>query len=317
MKTLWIKVWLGACTLALVVPLATAAEQPAEGNVAGTGSVEIKHLPEVMRVHVEVIARGKDLKDALAKLKDRKEAARASLTALGASKEAIEFSAATVTSDKTDQQMQMERMLRERVSRGKKPAAKDQPAPPAVVSSMLKVDVPLKATSVEEVLVKSQALRDKIKAADLSGIKDMEKLSPKEEELAEEMEDMGNRFGYQEGPKRGEPYFTFVARITEEERAKALAEAFQKAKKDAGRLARAAGMDLGPLVQISKNPAAVNFDVEDSYPGRYRSPYYARYGRTPAGSDEDWPGEALGTEAGMVSLRISISTYFGLKAPSK
>jgi hypothetical protein len=319
MKTVWIKVWLGACTLALVVPLATAADQAAEASVSGSGSVEIKRLPEVLRVHVEVIARGKDLKDALAKLKDRKEAARASLMSLGASKDAIQFSSAMVTSDKTDQQVQMERMMRERVSRGKKPAAKDQPPPPAVVASMLTVDVPLKATSVEDVLVKSQALRDKIKAADLSGLKDMEKLSPKEEELIEEMEDLGNR--YQEGgPKRGEPSFLFVARITEEERAKALAEAFQKAKKDAGRLARAAGMELGPLVQLSKNtPVGVNFDLEDSYPGRYRSSYspYGRYGRSLGGSEEDWPGEALGSEPGMVSLRLSVSTNFGLKVPAK
>ena len=45
--------------------------QPQEGTVTGVGSAEIKRPAEVLRVQVELVVKGKDLKEAIAKLKER------------------------------------------------------------------------------------------------------------------------------------------------------------------------------------------------------------------------------------------------------
>jgi hypothetical protein len=50
------------------------------------------------------------------------------------------------------------------------------------------------------------------------------------------------------------PRFFFVSRLSEEQRDKALAEAFERARETAERLARAAGRKLGELKHLSESP---------------------------------------------------------------
>src|SRR5262249_45744300 len=89
----------------------TPPGQTTARSATGQGAVESQKRAESMRVSVEVVIKGKDLKDALAKLKARKEALEKQLVSLGAAKETIEFSEASVTSTKTDRQRQMERSM--------------------------------------------------------------------------------------------------------------------------------------------------------------------------------------------------------------
>jgi hypothetical protein len=88
-------------------------------------------------------------------------------------------------------------------------------------------------------------LMDKIKAAGI-GKQDMKKLSPEEQEVAEEAAGM-------KPPGAGDPVMLFVCKITDAERAAALAEAYQKSKQDAAELAKAAGAELGALRHVDKS----------------------------------------------------------------
>jgi uncharacterized protein YggE len=296
---------------ALFLVLFISGRAAGQGTVAGSGSVEIKRPPEALRVQVDLLARGKDVKEALAKLKERREAAVAQLTGLGVPKAAVVIGEPTLSSDKTQRQQQIERMMQMR--RGGKPA-RPKAEQPVFVSAPLKADLPLKAVGPEELLVAAHALQEKIKAADLGGLKDVEKpTSPQEEELAEEM---GPEFGGDEGPKRGEPVFSFVAAVPDAERAKALADAFQKAKRDATRLARAAGAELGPVRTLSENQQTGGLE-EDPLAGPRRFYDMAMVGRPPVPPADDERGEAVGGQPGKVVLRVSVSVQFELKSPAK
>jgi hypothetical protein len=209
----------------------------------------------------------------------------------------------------------MEQMLAQRLrASGKKVPAKPKQQP-AVVSTTLKVDFPINAATAEEYLIATHQLQEKIKAADLGGLKELAKLSPQEEELAEELEGMQQEFGGNE-PKRGEPLFLFVCKISDAERAKALAEAFQKARTEGARLAKAAGVELGAL-QTLANQTQPGDGLED--PNTLARRYYAMMQQGRQGqivNSDDTTGEAVGTQPGKVTLRITVSASFRLKAPA-
>jgi hypothetical protein len=266
-----------------------------------------------LRVQVEVLAKGKDLKEALARLKERREAARARLTALGAAGDAVTFGEPSLGPEKTEQQRQFEAMMAQRMriqGGGAKPAAKAKSPPPVTVSVTVRVDLPLKAADLEELLLRSQELQEKVKAADLGGLKEFEKLSPQEEELAEEAQ-AGNYGQGQNEPKRGEPVFAFVSRVPEGEYTRALAEAFQKAQRAARELARAARMDLAELRHLESQAAGSGDEPGQGY-GAY-------YGRAPQarlsslGGSDPQVREAIGTQPGTVTYRIAVTASFALK----
>jgi uncharacterized protein YggE len=289
-----------------------AGQAPQGGTVNGTGSVELKRSPDTLRIQVEVLAKGKDLKEALAKLKERREAALAQLTALGVAATAVEFGEPAITSEKTDRQLQMERMVKQRM-RGApgKDKGKAKETPPVVVSTSLKAELPLKAATTEELLVSFQALQDKIKAADLGGLKELAKMSPQEEEIAEENQAMMMGMGGEEEVKRGEPMFFFVCKISDADRDKALADAFQKAKKEAGRLAQAAGAGLGALHHLD-HQSQPSGGVED-YGFDPSQRYYRMRAMGLPQTNPDSGLEATGMQPGKVSVRIAVTATFTLK----
>jgi uncharacterized protein YggE len=292
------------------------AQPPSEGAVTGQGIVELKRQPDTLRFQIEILARGKDLKEALSKLKERREAARQQVLSLGAVKESIEFGEPSAGSGKSDRQREMERMVGEKLGRRvDKKGAKPKAAPSVVVSAWLKADLSLKAETTEDLLVLFDGIQEKIKAADLGGMKEFQKMSPEDEELAEENLG-GPRYSRGEDePRRGEPTFMFVRKISEADRDKALAEAFGKAKKEAARLARAAEAELGALQQLGGQN--MSRDMED-FPGMY-DPYYSRrmlrQMRDAFGSDgEQQTSEAIGAQPGKVVYRVMVSASFTLKA---
>lgn len=302
--------------LALIVGLQAqgAAQAPADdkGTVTGQGTVELKRQPEILRVQVEVLAKSKDLKEALAKLKDRRQAVHKQLEKLGVAKDTVVFSEPVLTPEKTDRQRQMEMMIQQRLNRsGKKKDTKAKEPEAVVISATLKAEFPLNAKTPEDVLLIAQDLQDKIKAADLAGLKELKQLSPQEEELAEEA---GNLGGFREDgePQRGEPQFLFVSKISEEEYNKALAEAYQKAKREAGRLAKAAGTELGALHHLDNTSQTAN--ENDDSPAMYNRTTFYRGRYTPS-STEDQPREAIGFQSGKATFRVTISASFVLKKP--
>src|SRR5260370_22601616 len=113
-----------------------------DGTVTGIGVVELKKQPNVLRVQIELLAKGKDLKEALARLKDRREAVKVRLAALNAVPESIAFGDPSLGPDRTQQQKQFEAMGAQQMrAKGGKPAPKTKEAPPAVVATVLRFDV--------------------------------------------------------------------------------------------------------------------------------------------------------------------------------
>ncbi len=97
----------------------------------------------------------------------------------------------------------------------------------------------------------AQRIQEKIKAADLAGSKETAKLSAEEEEFEEEANQMAHRYGGEEPQQPGQPQFVFVATLSPQEGEKAMSEAVAKAKQQAAELAKAAGVQLGPLLGLS------------------------------------------------------------------
>ena len=62
MKRPLLTIGVGVLTLTACWPVFAEPQPAASGIVAGTGTVEIKRRPEFLRVQVELLARGKDLK---------------------------------------------------------------------------------------------------------------------------------------------------------------------------------------------------------------------------------------------------------------
>jgi hypothetical protein len=89
-------------------------------------------------------------------------------------------------------------------ARGKK-VPKELLTPQTVtVSSALTAQWPLGTESHEKLLLLSQRIQEKIKAADLSGSKEAEKVSPEEEEFEEEASQMTSQFGEPSAEKSDE-----------------------------------------------------------------------------------------------------------------
>src|SRR5208282_3769298 len=98
----------------LLLPTAVHA-QTETATVTGHGTVELERAPESLRVQVDVLAKGKDVKEALARLKERRESAQVHLEGLGAPAPSFMFTRAVIGDEKTERQKQMEMMMGGRV----------------------------------------------------------------------------------------------------------------------------------------------------------------------------------------------------------
>jgi hypothetical protein len=296
--------------LAVTFAVGSSATALAEtATVSGVGVVEVKRSPEYLRVQFDVMARGKNLADAMDKLKARQEVVTAELIKLGAGKDVIVMGEKDVLDEAADRQNQLGRMMAARnKALGKNPKPKTES--PTVVFVALKVDFRLPANDADALMVAAKTLQEKIKAAELGGLKSDGKSTPEEEELAEESIGPGNRFSDEQ--PRGTPTFVFVAKLTEADRKKAMADAFAKAKQSARRLAESAGAELGELYRlVDQSQSGQEFDDFMSIQRRYG------YGRYEYGGGSMLSGdEMIGMSAGKVSVKIGITADFKL-APAK
>jgi len=306
-----------AALVGLTWSQAATAQLTAENSISASGSASIKKPPQLLRLHMELGAKAGSLKEALTKLGTLRAAAKKQLEELGAASASIEVGDAKVLPGKTDQRRQMAMMVRQRMKAGGKAASQPAQKELVTVSLSLTAEWPLKEGSAEDRLLFVQELQDKIKAADLGGQKEAQQLSAEEQELAEEEEaQMSSYMSEDEGPKFGEPAFLYVAKLTEEERAKGLADAFGKAKAEAGRLAAAAGVPLGTLCQlVSSNLYGRSSSYGDEWSDfDYSSnrAYYRLMQRSAARSADN-PDEAIGVNPGSVSVRLAVQASFSIK----
>ena len=242
------------------------AQGAAPGIVAG-GTATMQQKPTQLRLYMQLVAKGKTLNEALAKLKERREVATAQLETLKADKTSIVFGAPTVQNAQSPRKRQIEAMVMAQMrSRGKKMPKGLQVPHTVTVAATLTAQWPLVGESPEQMLVMAQGIQDKIKAADLAGDKESEALSAEEEEFAEEANQMANQFGEERQTKDAQ--FVYVATLPEKERQKALAQAFTKAVQHADETAKAAGLSRGKMVGLSSACAGQN-DVGQNNFGVY------------------------------------------------
>src|SRR5262245_16361997 len=302
MRSTSIAVLVSGCVIAAI-----PAAEPPPATVSGTGTVEIKRPAEILRVQFDVMAKGKDLTDAIEKLKARRQFVVSELAKLGANKDSVVFGDNEVLDEASNRNDQLARMMAMRnKALGKTPKGKTEA--PTVLFVPLKVDFPLPAKP-DELLAMTRNLQDKIKTAELGGMKADAKSTPEEEELIEEAVGMPGRGMGDEQP-RGTPTFLYVFKITEADRKKALADAFTQAKQDARRLAQAAGMDLGELYKLIDQSQA-GADPEEIM--SMTTPRGFAYGRYGGGLGGLLVGdEAIGMSPGKTAVKVGVMAQFRL-----
>ena len=297
-----------AIALAVCGPaLAAPPEAPDAATVSGQGMVTIDRPAQILRMQIELSAKHKEAADALTKLKTLKEAATAKLAELGVTKESVKFAEPALGSLGVSDESQMQRMVYARM-REKKLDEKALKAMPISVTVRLTAEWPLQGNTPEERLLFTHQLQEKIKAAELGGGKDTEAQSPEEQELAEEMVDMPS-YGQQSKP--GEPSFVFVTKISDEDQAKALADAFGKARTHAERLAKAAGQSLGKLRTLAGSTGPGESENQEYQYMRYMATMMAQgFGGVRGESTE-----AVGPQPGKVQYHVMVSASFDITGP--
>jgi uncharacterized protein YggE len=321
----WQRVLAAAAVMAAWSPWAAQAQighyndflaQQAAGrpSVAASGTSTVRQKPTRLRMYVQLLAKGKNLEEALAKMKDRREAARTQLEVLKADKKSIVFGGPAPSAVQSAQKRQMEALIMQQMqARGKKVPAGLQVPQTVSLAETLTAEWPLEAETHEQLLLAAHAIQERIKAADLAGSKEAEKLSPEEEELAEEAAKMAAQSYGEEAPTPGQAYFMYVAVLSKENREKAQAEAFAKAKTQAAALAKAAGIELGPLVGLSGNCSG-------------QSSFAQAFGRYSSGNDsihqliaqqtgedpEEKEGEAVSTDPGTLTFTCYVGATFAI-----
>lgn len=300
-------------------PWGSMQGQTPPGAIAATGTATIKRPPAALRLYLELPGKGKTLEEALKNLKDRREAAGVQLDALKVDKDSIKLGNPTLSNVENAQRKQFEMMIARRMSSrgGKLPKGLKLPES-FTVSATLTAEWPLTAKTPEEVLLAAHALQEKIKAADLAGAKEVQKLSPEEQEVMEEMAQAMRDQG-EEQAQPGRPHFVFVARITPPEREKAMAEAFAKAKTQAVELAKAAGTELGPLLGIAgQGGGSISMPDDEMYGPRYRSyPSFARRMYQGGENSGETADEAAGAEPDGLTFTFNVLATFRLANAEK
>jgi uncharacterized protein YggE len=309
--------------LVVIMPgFASAAwAQTSPGIVTGTGTATISRKAERMRLQIEVQGRDATVDAALKVLNTRIERARKSLAKLDAEKDSI-----TVRAPRILDFQQLNTPSHGYVAfvggggfagGGAVPGAAMAPAlnPPKTVGASLTAEWKLDATDAGELLTSVQLLQQKIRAAELSGIDEEAPAADETNPAAQQIMMMQSVVFSTGQVDLRQPGYYFVSRLTDEEFDQAHADAYNKARRQAGRLAKAAGAQLGDLRSLTgQNTVASEPDLEYqvvvNQPTTQRANQLIRARRSESGENEH---EALGIEPGLVRFQVTITASFDLK----
>lgn len=301
--------------LVLVIPASSAQAEPQASTVSVTGSAFVERPCEVMRLQVDLLSRGPLLTEAMSQLKARAEKATAQLKDLGALPASIKLGTPKVMDIRTQQQRQMQQMVVEQLrSRGRRVAEREEKAQPVTVGQKLTAEWKLDSTDAEQLLVRVHDLKQKITDGDLSGFNELNTKSEEDEELAEELGEMAQMYNYDDGQSRpGQPVFMFVARFSDDEKQKAMADAYQSAQKQATQLSKAAGRSLGTLVQITSH--AASNPASSLYAGGFSNydPFQYQIVQQAAMAAGENSDESISLEPDLVRWQVSVSASFAIE----
>ncbi|MBN1588273.1 MAG: SIMPL domain-containing protein [Pirellulales bacterium] len=221
--------------------------------VKSVGTVKLKIKPTTLRMYLQLDGKGGTLKNALANLKGNHKTTVLELEKLKAERDSISLGAPTIAAQ--SQQEQMEMMIQSRIvmpTTVEMSVAKPKGPRVYQVTALLMAEWPLPSDKPDELLLFVDSLTAEIEKIALSGKKDSKELTPEQQELLEEMEGASTSYSNDsDGVKPGSPYFVYVGTVSEDQRTKAMREAFGKAKKNAEQLALAARVKLGSLVGLT------------------------------------------------------------------
>lgn len=123
--------------------LALSAAGAGGGIVVGGVGI-LKLQPERLRLIIELQGKAGSYEEAVTNLKDRQDAAKMQLEAMGFDKDSVEMSPPTLVASTSQRQAQMEQMIRmQMAARGRKAPAKKETPEVVTLSSTLVADVPL------------------------------------------------------------------------------------------------------------------------------------------------------------------------------
>lgn len=153
---------------------------------------------------------------------------------------------------------------------------------------MIEVDFPVAAATTAECLVLSTNLRERVKTADLAGLRELP-----------------HGLGCSScGTAPGECRVAFVHRITPEDQTEVLSQAFSKARRAASDLAQAAGGRLGPICKLEETTPSA--PPPPPLPGGFGFPV-AQSGSSPSELIAEHPDQLL--------LERSVTATFELLEP--
>lgn len=304
------------------LPLVVYAE-----GITGSGVSEISHPATSLRMQVDITAEGKNIAEAIDALKAKREALAAQLGKLGASADSITFSSPRMFADPYAQQRRMEMMMQARMGGSK--AAKGKQEEKVTIASTGKAQWALKGTP-DEILARAYDLRKSLEeslkakpgagAAGAAGTTGAGgaggaagALAAAEEQ--ENAEENAAQYAGMEGEeaKPGTPVFVYVAQITPAEREKALADAMSKAREQAAQAAKAAGVQLGNLRQVSQHVVNGSSGAEYGYSGAYSRALYQMMNASGTNDGSALSNEAIGADMASVKVSVVIEASWEIK----
>ncbi len=280
------------------------------GTITGSGKATLKAMPERMRLSINLSSRGDDIDKALTALQDRIDASKIQLKTLGAIEDSIQSTSPKIDTQKSAQHEQMRSQLME--SLGRAGRSDDQAGVNTMVmlSSSLSAEWDLSGLSNKELLVKTFKLQKQVRDAKLAGDDTGAELSAEEQELLEEAQMFGRYSSRME--EEGGPEFFFYSKIKKVDYENALKSAVASSRKQAEKLAAAAGLKLGPLEGLRmEEDFEYGFEYAGyGYGGRSNLQGLSKFQEQQA--DRDVP-LAVGIEAGELTLTIEVSAGFGVE----
>jgi uncharacterized protein YggE len=304
-----------------------SAQDLATGGIVCQGESVLERKPEVMRMSVDLRAKGEKMADAIAKLKERRTNAEKRLIALGAAKETWKFGEVRLDKKQISRRAQLRMLIQQRAAMNGGQAVKendDEKPTPVDLTMKLTAEWPLSETDDAERLGTVHKLQEAIRETDIGGAEDADDVSEEEAEVAEEMDGVmvgglnlavarsGLSFmdGDSTAQKPGAPSFVFVAKIPAADRQKAMNEAFLEAKAEAVQLAQAAQHELGALKSLS---CASGVEADDQVTDQ--TIYYTPMNSSPSlrRQSADSANEAIGTSSGTLKYKITVNATFAFK----
>ena len=293
----------GVFLIAITISVGSPAFAGAEATVKGSGTANLQKPADLLHLEVQLQVRGKDVQDAVATIKQRESAIKEKLGGIAAG--TVSFEPPKIESD-NDPRKAYAKMTGMMNPGARKRAA---PAKGVNVTTTLRADWELKGSDAEAVSLAAYQLQEKITSAAPWSAKGREGDVQQEEQEEAAEEAAGNPY-LAAMPKPGQPVFSFAARFTPEERAKAAREAFARATQQATQLARAAGKTLGDLRELESTPPVAS-PTENSNTAEAFNFVQAMLG--PAAKPKTEPDITYGDAPGQISEPVNVTAVFTIK----